>query len=282
MRMSYNELEQRGTPDFPIEYYFIDKTHVRYDMSAHWHSEVEIIRILRGELSVKLNEKIYDAKAGDVLFVNGETVHGAFPKDCEYECIVFHVDFLHTENYSCKYFFDGLINREYVVNEYNPRQNSDFHNAVACLFDAIKHRSSGYKFLVIGALYGLFGTIVDGHLYTSVSGNQSIHNSKNLPKLKKVLTFIRKNYDRQISLEDMAKAAGMSPKYFCYFFKEMTGKTPGEYLKGYRIEKAANKLMYTDLSVTEIAYASGFNDLSYFIKTFKTQKGMSPTKFQKT
>ena len=91
---------------------------------------------------------------------------------------------------------------------------------------------------------------------------------------------MRSSYDTQISLEQMANVAGMSPKYFCYFFKEMTGKTPGEYLKGYRIEKASSKLMYTDLSVTEIAYASGFNDLSYFIKTFKAQKGISPKKFK--
>jgi AraC-like DNA-binding protein len=79
----------------------------------------------------------------------------------------------------------------------------------------------------------------------------------------------------------MAKAAGMSSKYFCYFFKEMTGKTPVEYLNGFRVEKASRKLLYSDLSVTEIAYLCGFNDLSYFIKTFKRQKGVSPAKFRK-
>ena len=45
--MIYNELKQRGTADFPIEYHYIDKNHTRYEMSAHWHSEMEIIRILR-------------------------------------------------------------------------------------------------------------------------------------------------------------------------------------------------------------------------------------------
>lgn len=278
--MSYNELIQRGTDDFPIEYYYIDKNHERYEMSAHWHSELEIIRILKGRLSVKLNDIVYEADEGDVIFVNSETVHSAVPRDCLYECIVFHMDFFHTDTYSCKFFFDGLLNCEYAVEGYLPYKNDAVHQATDYLFSCIARKSSGYKFSVIGAFYRLFGAVVDDRLYTARTEGMGISGNKNLPRLKKVLAFIRQNYDRQISLDDMAKAAGMSSKYFCYFFKEMTGKTPVEYLKGYRIEKASGKLINTDMSVTEIAYASGFNDLSYFIKTFKAQKGISPKKFR--
>jgi AraC-like DNA-binding protein len=279
--MSYNELEQRGTADFPIEYYYIDETHTRYDMSAHWHSEMEIIRILDGRLTVKLNDRTYNAKQGDIVIVNSEMVHGAFPEDCKYECIVFHIDFFHIDNYSCRYFFESLLNHEYLIKEFNEKDNSEFCMAIDSLFETIRKKSSGYKFAVIGALYRLFGVIIDEHRYSAVNGQDNIFADKNVPKLKKVLTYVRENYDKQISLDDMSKAAGMSPKYFCYFFKEMTGKTPVEYLNGYRIEKASRKLLYTDLSVTEIAFASGFNDLSYFIKTFKNMKNTTPAKFRK-
>jgi AraC-like DNA-binding protein len=61
----------------------------------------------------------------------------------------------------------------------------------------------------------------------------------------------------------------------------MTQKSPMAYLNNYRIERAAGKLMSTDLTVTDIAYGCGFNDLSYFIKTFKLIKGISPNKFRK-
>jgi AraC-like DNA-binding protein len=56
----------------------------------------------------------------------------------------------------------------------------------------------------------------------------------------------------------------------------MTGKTPVEYLNEYRIERATQKLLSSDQSVTDIAYSCGFNDLSYFIKTYKSHKGISP------
>lgn len=281
MYMIYNEIKQRGTVDFPIEYHYIDKNHTRYEMSAHWHTEMEIIRILQGELKIRLNNREYIARRGDVVFVNPETVHGASPSECIYECVIFHIDFLDASTNSCRFFVESVLNREFVIKDYNKCGENSLINSVNSVFEAMKHKSSGYKFRVIGALYGMLGVVVDNHLYSTVTGDSEISDSKNIPKLKKVLSFLRDNYEQQLSLDDMAKAADMSPKYFCYFFKEKTGKSPVGYLNGYRIEKASQKLLNSDLSVTDIAYSCGFNDLSYFIKTFKTQKGISPTKFRK-
>ncbi len=277
--MSFNEIKVRGTVDFPIELYCIDKTHDRYEMVSHWHSELEIIRILDGRLNIKLNNNVYTAERGDIFFVNPETVHGAAPEECVYECIDFNIDFLSGLCDGIRYFVDGVFNGEYLIKE--EVKDRELKNASNDVFEALKLRSSGYKFKVIGALYKMLGIIVDGHFYTQSTGIPEDLASKNIPKLKNVISFIHKNYDSQILLSDMAAAAEMSPKYFCYFFKEMTRKTPVEYLNAYRIEKASKKLLNTSMSVTEIAYSCGFNDLSYFIKTFKQQKGVTPAAFRK-
>lgn len=278
--MSYNELKQHGTEDFPIELYHIDKTHSRYEMSAHWHSEIEIIRVLEGALKVRLNNKSYVVNENEMIFVNSETVHQAVPVDCVYECLDFNLDFMPVSGNGSVYFIDSLKNHEYVIDEYYNNSNSSLKKATDMLFDAMLKKSSGYKFKVIGALYNLFGEIIDLHFYHPTAG-EPFAEDKNVPKLKNVLSYMRSNYDISVSLEDMAEAAGMSPKYFCYFFKEMTTKTPVEYLNLYRIEKASRKLINSDSSVTDIAYSCGFNDLSYFIKTFKQIKGKTPAKFRK-
>lgn len=280
--MIYNELKQHGTLDFPIELYHIDKNHPKFEMASHWHSQIEIIKILAGTLNIRLYNNEYIAKPNDVLFVNSETVHGAAPSnDCIYECIVVHMDMLSVEDNSCHFFIDAMLNHEFMIDEFIAAENNDFHNAIDRLFSSMKHQSSGYKFSVIGALYQLFGVIIDNHMYSAISGDTNIPSDRNIPKLKNVLSFIRNNYDKQITLQDMADCAGMSPKYFCYFFREMTRKTPVEYLNGYRLERASRKLLNSDMSVTEIAYSCGFNDLSYFIKTFKATKGITPAKFRK-
>lgn len=279
--MIYNELEPRGTADFPIEYYFIDKTHPRYEMAVHWHSELEIIRIVDGELCLKLNDKNYTAKKDDIVFVNPETVHSAIPSDCTYECLVFHLEFLYVDTFSCRFFIESILNRECRIEEHISGSSSEIYAAVTAVFDEMRQKSSGYKFKVIGALYNALGIIVDKHLYSMTSEGAPVEDNRNIPKLKRVLSYIRGNFDKPITLNNMAEAAGMSPKYFCYFFKEMTGNTPIGYLKSYRIEKASQKLLNTDMSVTDIAYSCGFNDLSYFIKTFKEQKNIPPAKFRK-
>lgn len=281
--MGYNELKQHGTVDFPIQLYQVDKHHPKFEMASHWHSEIEIIKVISGQLCVKLFNKEYLAKADDVVFVNSETVHSAFPSpDCVYECIVMNLEMLSTKDAGCMFFIENILNQEYQITEFIPYSENDFHKACNHLFNAMKKFSSGYKFIVTGAIYHLFGIIINDHIYHSSQGNQEIINDKNILKLKKVLSYIRGNYNKPITLDDMANCAGMSPKYFCYFFKKMTMKTPSEYLKSYRIEKSSRKLLNTDLSVTEIAYSSGFNDLSYFIKTFKAIKGVTPAQFKKT
>lgn len=80
--MSYNEIKTRGTADFPIELYFVNKSHDQYTMVSHWHSELEIIRILSGTLNIHLNNNVYIAEKGSVILVNPETVHSAIPSDC--------------------------------------------------------------------------------------------------------------------------------------------------------------------------------------------------------
>ena len=267
--------------DFPIEIYEIDEHHPRYEMVSHWHTELEMIHILNGEMNVRLNNSTYTAKQNDILFVNPEIIHAATPDDCKYECIVFDISYLSAAFEGSRYFFEGLLNNEYFINEYIPFDNSEIHTLVRNVFNLMKNKSSGYKFKVIGEMYKMFGEIIDSHLYSNITGVTELGADKNMHKLKNVLVFMRDNYDKPISLSDMADAADMSSKYFCYFFKEMTRKSPVEYLNTYRVEKAARKLITSDISVTDVAFTCGFNDLSYFIKTFKAYKGVTPAKFRR-
>ena len=84
-----NEARLRGTYDFPFEFHHIESNHPRYVMSYHWHVEYEIIRILKGSLTVTLNEKSFIAMPGDIIFVHSGILHSGIPEDCVYQCIVF-------------------------------------------------------------------------------------------------------------------------------------------------------------------------------------------------
>ncbi len=277
--MSYNETKQHGTADFPFELYEIDHTHPKYEMAMHWHYNVEIIRVKKGELLITLDNKKILAKKGDIVFVNSETLHGATPSDCEYDCVVFNLAFLKTGNVACDSFLDSLLNHNAVVldNITSPIGK----NAIAKLFSALKTRENGFQFIVFGAVNELIGSLKENIDYSYKIDGLTQKDEKNVAKLKRILSFIRDNFDKELTLDDMANASGLSTKYFCSFFKNMTGKTPFGYLNDYRIERASRKLLGSDLPITQIAFSCGFNDLSYFIKTFKKIKGCSPKLYRK-
>lgn len=277
--MIYNELKQHGTEDFPFELYRVNALHPKYVMAFHWHGSLELIRVLKGELSLTLDNRTRALRSGQAAFINSEIVHGATPKDCEYECIVFNLAFLKTGNALCDRFIDDLLSHAAYLTEFP--SDKDVLSLIDKLFAQIRNTETGAPFKVIGIFHELLGEMQAKKLFNSHLPPSSVHDQKKVVKLKTVLKYIRENFASDITLDDMSAVAGLSCKYFCKFFKDMTGTTPVNYLMAYRIERAARKLLGSDLSVTKIAYDCGFNDLSYFIKIFKVFKGVSPKEYRK-
>ena len=276
--MSYNETKQHGTEDFPFELYELDKSHPRYEMAFHYHAAIEIIYVKSGRLFLTLNRKTVALTENDVAFVNSETIHGATPENCLYDCIVFNPAFLKPDNFYCSEFIDNLLNKSLFINDVI--KDDEVLAIIKNIALSLKNKSEGFKFKVIGLFNILLYTIISKRYYTYEVADFSEKDERNVSKLKAVLEFIRKNYASEISLNDMADITGLSTKYFCSFFKSMTGKTPIDYLRAYRIEKACRMLTATDKPVTQIAYDCGFNDSSYFVKTFKEFKNTTPKKYR--
>ncbi len=278
--MAYNELEGRGTEDFPFAFFRLDENHARYHMAAHWHSEPELIRVLSGELHVTLNHEPYTLKKGDILFISGETVHQGTPYNCEYECIVFHADFLHREQFDLHLFIKNVLECACMVQEFYPSDSGECSRTLHYIFDEMSLDKPTKKFRIISAFYHFFALVYENNLYTYKIGRPVNASDKNIVMLKQILSYLRSHYAGPITLETIAGVAMRSPKYIGCFFKNMTGKTPIEYLNEYRVEKACHFLRCTDMPVTDIAYSCGFSDLSYFIKTFKRHTGISPGKYR--
>lgn len=105
-------------------------------------------------------------------------------------------------------------------------------------------------------------------------------NIKNVDIIRKVREFIWTNYKRKITLQDISKAAYLSPYYLGRIFKKETGSTILEYLTKVRIEEAKRLLENTSWSTTQIAFEVGYLDQSYFCKVFKRVEGISTSEYK--
>ncbi len=141
-------------------------------------------------------------------------------------------------------------------------------------------KTPGSELTTIGALFDWFGHIYDAEQYSHCEGT-ALPNAGKVQALKPVLEYIEQNYMEEITLDVLAKQAHISIPYFSRIFRTMTHRTPIEYLTYFRIDRACYYLATTDLPVTEVAYKCGFHDCSYFARTFKKEKGITPKQYQK-
>lgn len=172
------------------------------------------------------------------------------------------------------------MNHKIIIHTLLSEYSSSILPIVDNLTDALSRRKTGYEFMTQGCLYQLIGVILEEHLYEKQVNNAA--DAERLNSIKNVLAYIAENYYNSISLDSLARIAGMNPKYFCRYFRSMTERTPIDYLNYYRIECACEMLSTKDISIKEAAISCGFNDESYFIKTFHKYKGITPKQFVKT
>ena len=276
--MDYSELHEdkkRGTFDFPIELYYVDKNNPRYQMPLHWHLEYELILVLSGSFTLSLDGRIIELREGDSAWIGDGVVHGGTPHDCVYECVVFDLGTLLHDTPLCSKSAAEFLSSE---NGFSGalKKGSEEAELADKIFQAMETEQKGYEWITVGLLWQLLGRLIKN------SSGESAQISRNqIIRLKNVLTYIRNSYKEPITLTELAQVAGMSPKYFCRAFSGFTGKTPIEYLNYYRIECAGEKLTLTSDSITDIAFSCGFNDMSYFSKTFKKYKGVSPSAYRR-
>jgi AraC-like DNA-binding protein len=106
--------------------------------------------------------------------------------------------------------------------------------------------------------------------------------SFNSRRIERIMTYVNNNFDKNLSLTEAAKLAGMSEVAFSRFFKLRTGKTFVDTINEVRLGHASRMLIDTTHSVTEIAYKCGFNNMSNFNRIFKKKKDCTPKEFRQT
>ena len=276
--MNYSELyenKKRGTFDFPIELYYVDSSSPRYQMPLHWHLEYELILIMQGSFYLSVDGKDYHMEAGDCAWIGDGVVHGGIPNDCIYECVVFDLGtLLHDTPVCARSAAEYMADEQVCTGVF--RKVTRQAELADMLFDSMEREQKGYELSTVGLMWQLMGSLIGlKNASSSVPKKR-----RQIIRLKNVLAYIRDNYESTITLQELADVAGMAPRYFCRAFSSMTGKTPIEYINYYRIEQAGERLLLTDDSVTEIALSCGFNDMSYFSKTFAKYKGVCPSVFR--
>ena len=258
------------------------------DMYIHSHADFyELVIVLEGSAQHLVDDESFIIKKGDVFVVGRDLQHG----------------YKHTKNFRiCNIMFrpDKLLSADYDIKKsagfhslflLSPRisTNQSFQNRLSLnseaffkLSELIDLAISEYNSEKPGkqtVLLSYFMLIVAelSRLYASTAVPE---NYREIDGIAAAAAFMENNFMADIKTEQLLEISHYSQRHFIRLFSSVYSTTPQKYLLNIRVRNACSLLANTDLSVTEVAIRSGFNDSNYFSRVFKSEIGVPPNRFR--
>jgi AraC-like DNA-binding protein len=254
--------------------YFYDK--------LHQHEEIQLCTIIKGSGTLIVGDAINDYKAGDVLVIGSNLPHvfksNVASKETSFMISLFFTevsfgrDFFHLDDFKelTSFFKKSLFGCKLLSNE----------QKIQKLFLALQKASNLKRFIVFFEILKLIKSSKTKPLADFVSPKKYTDNEGK--RMRNIMDYTIRHFNTDITLQKISSTANISPNAFCRYFKQRTNKTYFSFLNELRVDHACKLLVGNkELSISEIAFESGFQNLSNFNRKFKEVKKTTPSSYRK-
>lgn len=236
----------------------------------HWHEFYEIEFFLSGTGVSVMNGKKYEICPGTLFFMTPVDIHSY---NLEGTAEVVNISF------TANAIEDMGIAERLAVNNgaaiFLSKEQTDW---LIQLANKIKNEVRSGNYMDKKYISQMLGCILIELLRkTGRNGNEA----ESPDSIQQAVQYIYLHFREDLTLENTAARAGISPNHFSEKFHSCMNLTFKEYLTRIRLDYAVKLLLYTDISIAEVSYFSGFNSTSYFLRTFKKRFLMSPLVYRK-
>ena len=251
------------------------------NIPAHWHKEIEIFMLLEGCVDIHIENQIFRLTAGDGCFINSEVLHSFYAvctSECRFHSFVFGAEIVGGMPGTV---FDTEYVRPLMENgvqflRFQKASDQRYFEQFNKAFLACVTEKKGYEFEVRNALSDIL-------LYIISKGVQKRNKISRIQeeRLKAMLLWTEEHLSEIITVPELAKAANICTRECQRIFAQYLHCSPTEYIMEQRIYKAAELLLDTELSITEIALCCGFSSPSYFSQRFRKCTGRTPKEYRR-
>lgn len=251
----------------------------------HYHPEIELIHIERGEGTLFVGDTMHHFHPGDVVILGGNLPHYWRYESQEKNENTSYATVIHfMANLWSKYF--GELPEMQKIKALIERcshgvrvQGSAAHVVAEMMNKVYKAEGLSRVFSLLEALDAL-SACADFQMLSSAS-RKNASPPMGDTRIRTVLEFTLQHLNEKINLKAVADIAGLTENSFCRFFKSNTGKTYFEFLNEARIAQACKLLRETGLSIKEVCFNSGFDNFSCFFSKFKLIMGKTPLQYKR-
>lgn len=239
----------------------IEKNQMNLSRQSNWHEDIEIQFCKSGSGKIFLGGEEFSFEKGQVAVINSNVIHNTIPNESlSYTCLIISSQFL------------KQIGFDFEKMNFKP---TVFDNTIAEYIEnlcAVFESQSAHKTLI---LHSILLKILS-HIALNLSTDAEKTRSSEFESVKTVIRYIRENFDKKLTLEELAKLIFTDKYTLCRKFKGATGQTVMEYVSRLRCQMASEYLK-SGKTVADSARLCGFDNLSFFTKTFKKYMGTLPS-----
>ena len=281
MYLDLKENKPHGTKDNPFSIYHIENAGRSFQIPVHWHDEFEIIYVKSGFLTVSISGENYIGTPGNAFVVSPGNLHfmGSQTGTVDYFTFLFPLKYIsfRTDDMLDDKLLEPLNSGHLMI---NPRVKDSAKELCEQLIDIYMAENDETESKITAQIKTkiiLLQFILEMWKKGFVIENDT--SGRNIVE-KEMVSYIQQNFTGKISLKEFGEQFHLSEKYISRYFKEHFHITLSQYITYLRLENAKQLLQDTDLSVTETAMQSGYQNVSYFIRSFKKTYGISPLKYR--
>ena len=282
MYFELKENKPHGTKDDPFSTYHIENAGRSFQIPVHWHDEFEIIYVRSGFLTVSISGESYIGKTGEAFVVSPGNLHlmGSQTGTVDYYTFLFPLKYIsfRTDDMLDEKLLEPLNSGHLMICPRVKDTAKELCEQLIEIYMAKKDESESKiatqvrtKIILLQFILEMWekGFVIEN----DKSGRNTVE--------KEMISYIQQNFKEKISLKEFGELFHLSEKYISRYFKEHFHITLSQYITHLRLEYAKQLLQDTDTPVTEIAMQSGYQNVSYFIRSFKKTSGVSPLKYRK-
>ena len=268
-------------PEYDALVYQEDVGNSFYD-KLHQHEEIQISLIIEGEGTLIVGDTINYYKPNTILIIGGNLPH-IFKSDTSTNNKSVMLSLFFTKSSFGNHFFE--LEEMRALQPFFKRATHGFkmitqQKKAKKLFLKLKKANKLNRFLILIELLKITATCRYKSLSSFIYEKHYSDNEGN--RMRTVFDFTMNNYKKEITLEKIATVANMTKNAFCKYFKKRTNKTYFQFLSELRIEHASKLLLSeSNYSIAEIAFESGFKNISNFNRQFKAVKKCSPSNYKR-
>ncbi len=246
--------------------------------APHWHNWMEILYVFRGSITAYVNQRSITVNSKNaVIFFPDQPHFATAGKDgAKYSIIMFNPASLYNRTDASNLQLASMLNHKESYS--NLIENAE---TIQCIVDLIPFfNGSGeiivHPMIVVSSLYRLIAYIMESNLIGN-NVKQNVINSH----IIEVIQYINEHINEPMTTTSLSAVLGYDKSYFIRLFKKNVFMTPREYIRSIRLEKARDIIMTTNLPIKEIAEHCGFENISYFSRSFHEVYRISPSECRK-